>query len=41
MDKITDLNWKAASPEKQLEFGKKAMDQWQVESLQNCSTCHR
>jgi hypothetical protein len=41
LDKITDLNWKPASPEKQLEFGRKAMTQWHVESLQNCSACHR
>jgi mono/diheme cytochrome c family protein len=40
-DKITDLNWKPASPEKQIEFGKKAMAQWRVESLQTCSACHR
>ena len=40
-DKITDLNWKPASPEKQREFGTQAMKQWHVESLQNCSACHR
>ena len=41
LDKITDLKWKAESPEKQTEFGKKAMEQWHVESLQNCSARHR
>ncbi len=41
LDKITDLNWKPASAEKQLEFGQRAMKQWHVESLQNCSACHR
>jgi hypothetical protein len=35
------LNWKPESPEKQREFGTKAMEQWHVESLQNCSACHR
>jgi len=41
LDKITDLNWKPESLEKQREFGQKAMSQWHVESLQNCSACHR
>jgi hypothetical protein len=40
-DKITDLGWTAESPLHQREFGRKAMDQWRVESLQNCSACHR
>jgi len=38
---ITDLDWKAASPEAQKEEGKKLMEQWHTESLQNCSACHR
>lgn len=41
LDKITDLAWQPASPEKQLEFGKRAMREWHVQSLQTCSTCHR
>jgi hypothetical protein len=41
LDKITDLNWKPASPEAQQAFGKKAMTDWKVESLQTCSACHR
>jgi len=41
LDKITDLNWKPESPQKQKEFGLKAMQQWHVESLQTCSACHR
>jgi hypothetical protein len=41
LDKITDLNWRPESPEKQREFGQNAMKQWHVESLQNCSACHR
>jgi mono/diheme cytochrome c family protein len=41
LDKITDLNWKPESPEKQREFGQKAMEHWRVESLENCSACHR
>jgi hypothetical protein len=45
-DKITDLAWKwDADPHKaaeaQMEFGHNAMRDWKVESLQNCSACHR
>jgi len=40
-DKITDLAWQPKSEAAQLEFGKKAMHEWRVESLQTCSTCHR
>jgi hypothetical protein len=38
---ITDLDWKAESPEKQKAEGTKLMAQWHTESLQNCSACHR
>lgn len=41
LDKITELNWRPESDQKQKEFGIKAMEQWRVESLQACSTCHR
>ncbi len=41
LDKITDLGWTPPTREKQEEFGKKAMKDWHVESLQNCSACHR
>jgi hypothetical protein len=41
LDKITDLDWKAESPEKQLADGQKFVHDWKVASLQNCSTCHR
>lgn len=40
-DKITDLAWQPESPQKQREFGLKAMENWKVESLQTCSACHR
>jgi hypothetical protein len=40
-NKITDLAWQPESAAKQVEFGKKAMQDWKVESLQTCSTCHR
>ncbi len=44
--KITDLNWKwNADPiknaEAQAAFGTKFVHDFRVESLQNCSTCHR
>ena len=41
LDKITDLDWKAPSPDKQLAMGKMYVHDWKVQSLQNCSTCHR
>jgi hypothetical protein len=45
-DKITDLNWKwDADPKKAAELqranGAKLVHDWKVQSLQNCSTCHR
>jgi hypothetical protein len=41
LDKITDLSWEPGSPEKQLEMGGKFVQEWDLQSLQNCSTCHR
>ena len=41
LDKITDLDWKPDSPEKQRADGTKFVHDWRVESLQNCSACHR
>lgn len=45
-DKITDLDWKWSDNPKeaarmQKEFGTKAVHDWKIESLQNCSACHR
>jgi hypothetical protein len=40
-DKITDLDWHAESPEKQRALGEKIQHDWNVQSLQNCSSCHR
>jgi hypothetical protein len=46
LDKITDLNWKwsdnpTAAAELQRKNGQKFMHDWGVQSLQNCSACHR
>lgn len=41
LDKITDLDWKAPSEDAQLAQGKEIQEHWKVQSLQNCSTCHR
>lgn len=41
LDKITDLDWQPASEAQQLEMGRKFVHDWKVQSLQNCSTCHR
>ena len=40
-DKITDLNWRPESPEKQRAMGEKFVHDWKVQSLQSCSACHR
>jgi formate-dependent nitrite reductase cytochrome c552 subunit len=40
-DLITDLNWKPSSPEAQRADGAKFVHDWKVESLENCSACHR
>jgi formate-dependent nitrite reductase cytochrome c552 subunit len=46
LDKITDLDWKPTSDirtlaETQRKMGDKFVHDWKVQSLQNCSTCHR
>jgi hypothetical protein len=41
LDKITDLDWKAPDEATQLADGRKFVHDWGVQSLQNCSTCHR
>jgi len=47
LDKITDLNWKwSNNPTANAETAtsstaKKFMHDWRVQSLQNCSACHR
>ena len=46
LDKITDLDWKWSNdPEEaarlQKLHGEEIMKDWKVESLQNCSACHR
>ncbi len=45
-DKITDLNWKwsddpKVAAEMQKTNGEKFVHDWNVQSLQNCSACHR
>jgi hypothetical protein len=46
VDKVTDLNWTwnpdpAIAAELQRVNGEKLVHDWNVESLQNCSACHR
>jgi hypothetical protein len=46
LDKITDLNWTyddnpIAAAEKAKSNGEKFVHDWKVQSLQNCSACHR
>ncbi len=41
IDKVTDLAWKAPSPEAQREMGSKFVHDWKVLPPQSCSGCHR
>ena len=46
LEKITDLDWKwstdpAENARQQKAAGSKLVHDWKVESLQNCSACHR
>ena len=46
LDKITDLNWKWSddpnvAAQQQKAQGEKFVHDWRVESLDNCSACHR
>ncbi len=46
LDKITDLDWKPTSDASQLASvqlrdGTKIVNDWHIQSLQTCSTCHR
>jgi hypothetical protein len=41
IDKVTDLAWKAPTPEAQLEQGRKFVHDWKVLPPQSCSGCHR
>jgi hypothetical protein len=46
LEKITDLDWKPSNDpanlaSAQLTLGQKLVNDWHVQSLENCSTCHR
>ena len=41
LDKITDLDWKAPDEDTQLANGRTFVHDWKIQSLQNCSACHR
>jgi hypothetical protein len=38
---VTNLSWKADSPEAQLAMGQKFEHDWRVKPPQSCSGCHR
>jgi hypothetical protein len=38
---ITHLDWKPESAARQREGGEEMIRDWHIQSLQNCSTCHR
>ncbi len=41
LDKVYDLDWKAASEEAQLKLGKKLVHEWDINPPESCSGCHR
>jgi hypothetical protein len=41
LDKVYDLNWKAASEEEQLKMGTTLVHDWKVNPPTSCSGCHR
>ncbi len=41
VDQVTNLNWKAETPEKQIEMGTKFVHDWKITPPQSCSGCHR
>jgi formate-dependent nitrite reductase cytochrome c552 subunit len=41
LDKVYDLNWKAASEEEQLKNGTTLVHDWKVNPPTSCSGCHR
>jgi len=38
-DRVFDVDWKA--PANQAELGRELVEQYAIESMTNCSTCHR
>lgn len=41
LNQVFNLDWKAESPEAQLEMGKKFVQEWNVKPPTNCAGCHR
>lgn len=46
LDKVTDLGWKWSenadeNAKQQKAYGEKIVHDWKIESLENCSACHR
>jgi hypothetical protein len=40
-EQVYNLNWKPENQTKQLADGRKRVEDWKVEKLENCSACHR
>lgn len=40
-EQVFNLNWKPENETKQLADGRKRVEDWKVEKLENCSACHR
>lgn len=41
LDEVTNLGWKASSPEAQLAMGRKFVHDWKINPPQTCYGCHR
>ncbi|MCB1125473.1 MAG: cytochrome c3 family protein [Verrucomicrobiae bacterium] len=41
LEHVFDLNWQAPSPTAQIDEGQRLVEEWNVQKLDNCSTCHR
>lgn len=40
-EQVFNLNWRPASPTQQLAEGRRLVEEWKVQRLEYCSTCHR
>lgn len=41
LDKITDLAWQAPDATAQMALGRRLVEEWNVQKMEDCSTCHR
>ncbi|RME94896.1 MAG: cytochrome C [Verrucomicrobia bacterium] len=41
LDKVTDLAWQAPDQTAQMALGRRLVEEWNVQKMEDCSTCHR